>query len=58
MKLPPGRLKVWINDDGLIFMEQNKPSFFDIISNERLVRCFHPLFFEQNVFIYVSFQPD
>ena len=24
-------------------MEQNKPSFFDIISNERLVRCFHPL---------------
>ena len=38
-----GRLKVWINDDGLIFMEQNKPSFFDIISNERLVRCFHPL---------------
>lgn len=38
-----GLLKVWIDADGLVFMEQNRPSFFDIIQNERLDKCFHPL---------------
>ena len=36
-------LKVWIDGDGFIFMEQNSPSFFEIIPNERLTSCFHPL---------------
>ena len=38
-----GLLRVWIDGDGLVFMEQNNPSFFEIIPNERLTSCFHPL---------------
>ncbi len=33
-----GLWKVWIDGDGLVFMEQNSPSF-EIIPNERLTSC-------------------